>query len=67
MDGLIFTRQTAGTAFEASLPGKNNLLLLKNIVLYRADIETGFIPARFAPGFIDLYMGPVINPEAYPG
>jgi len=67
INGLVFASDTAGPAFQASLPGKNNFTLVQDIIFDRTDIETGFVTARLAPRFIDLDMGPVIDPKSYPG
>jgi hypothetical protein len=45
---VVFTGQTAGPAFQAALPGKNNLLLFQDIILDWTDIETGFVLACLA-------------------
>jgi len=48
INGLVFAGNTTGPAFQTSLPGKNNLLLLQDVILDRTDIKTGFIPAGLA-------------------
>lgn len=67
LNRLFFAGYAAGAAFQTSLPGKNNLLLFQDVILYRTDIKTGFITAYLTQGLIKLNMGRMIYQESYPG
>jgi len=63
-DSPFFANDPAGAAFHAALPEKfDTASVVDTIVLYRTDIQAGFLAALFADGAVYRYMGRMIKFE----